>query len=202
MLPPSHHWGQMKWKFCLREVLYIALPPVLRTVVNCIFLDISRKKSRQQIAWDPIKRKSSGAGGVINPTNRSSGQNWKLFLHNVRSGEKEEISKLPAHVGASNSKLDQTLDLSISTSNTLSSLSCLLWRRCEKNNASSVFRNCTNETLSKMSRMSPNRVLCVWKRKILPSGAIPHLNYCKYIKLETNLRCRILAHCVVAYIGL
>ena len=24
--------------------LYIALPPVLRTVVNCIFLDISRKK--------------------------------------------------------------------------------------------------------------------------------------------------------------
>ena len=95
---------------------------------NCSELHFFRlaEKSRQQIAWHPIKRKSSGAGGVINPTNRSSGQNWKLFLHNVRCGGKKEISKLPAHVGASNSKLDQTLDLSISTSNTLSSLSCLL----------------------------------------------------------------------------
>ena len=59
---------------------------------NCSELHFFRlaEKNRQQIAWDPIKRKSSGAGGVINPTNRSSGQNWKLFLHNVRCGEKRK----------------------------------------------------------------------------------------------------------------
>ena len=59
-------------------------------------------------------------------------------------------------------------------------------KEMSKNNASSVFRNCTDETLSKMSGMSPNRVLCVWKIKIPSSGAIPHLNYCKYIKLENE----------------
>ena len=59
-------------------------------------------------------------------------------------------------------------------------------KEMSKNNASSVFRNCTDETLSKMSGMSPKRILCVWKRKILPSGAIPHLNHCKYIKLENE----------------
>ena len=131
MLPPSHYWGQKNDNFVWDVFIY----RITTSPKNCSeshFFRLTEKKSRQQIAWDPIKRKSSGAGGVINPTNRSSGQNWKLFLHNVRSGEKEEISKLPAHVGASNSKLDQTLDLSISTSNTLSSLSCLLWRRFEK----------------------------------------------------------------------